>query len=52
MKINFRIPIIIVLVIILCIMNYFYFKDDTLNTSNINFDISKIQINKKDKKLL
>ena len=50
MKINFRIPIIIVLVIILCIMNYFYFKDDTLNISNNSFDMSKIQTSKKEEK--
>lgn len=50
MKINFRIPIIIVLIIILCIMNYFYFKNDTLNISNNSFDMSKIQINKKEEK--
>ena len=39
-KVDFRIPIIIILTIILSIMLYFYFKED--NVGSMNFDFSEI----------
>ena len=42
-KIDFRIPIIIILTIILIIMCYFYFKEDNMQTmENFDFDFSEI----------
>ena len=45
-KVDFRIPIIIILTIILMIMCYFYFKeDDVQHMGNMNFDFSEISEN-------
>ena len=45
-KVDFRIPIIIILTIILIIMCYFYFKEDNMQPmGNMNFDFSEITEN-------
>ena len=45
-KVDFRIPIIIILTIILIIMCYFYFKEDDMQPmGDLNFDFSEISGN-------